>query len=124
MDLCTCMITLGGDSRQQVPVFPRNAKTYAEIVLLRFIHGGTDTVRNVQVIKTLENFDAAAEKQRLVDLYGRVAEQAYPGLRPAELPSDASSDPYPGTPLRLDEDDKGKTRSRKKPASPGDDFPD
>lgn len=121
LDLCTCVITHGGDSRLEFHVPARSPKTYAEVVLLRVIHDGTENVRDVQVIGQQE-INPMAEKQRLAHIYGPTVEKVFPGIAPA-LPESASQDPYPAHPLYLEAGKpakRGKSRTQDTPSPEGD----
>ena len=119
MHLCTALIYVEGNLLQSVQKYPRHMTTYAEIVLLRIIHGGPESVRNVQIFDEIpdEEFDFAEEKRRLFEKYGAVANEAYPGHMP-QMPSDASNDPHPGDPADIREQEKPK-RSRGKKSEGG-----
>lgn len=112
MHLCTALITIAGDIRQSVQTYDWQRMTYAEIVLLRFVHGGDETVRNVQVFDEIPDaeFDSAEEKRRLSEKYGAIAEQLFPGYSPT-LPSDARQDPYPADPADIRTAKRGRKKS-------------
>lgn len=85
IETADCFVRLGGDVRNEVP---KIGITVPEIVLLRAIHGGSDTVTKV-VKKGSRNTTAVQEKARLTALYGRredqrqVLETLFPGFRPS-----------------------------------------
>lgn len=101
MDICTCMITLAGDSRTKVFRGPNNPMTYPEVNLMMFMHGDR-YVTDIKVIRETE-MDNATELDRLRVKYGSVAYEAFPGQRPKlpfEAPDDIPRDliPEPETP--------------------------
>jgi len=84
MQVCNCTVRLGGSMLNTVP---KKNVTVAEIVVLRAIHGGEDTVVNIQPIKN-DKRPHAEELQRLIDRYGaKVVTNMFPGAHP-KLPVD------------------------------------
>lgn len=81
METANVMVRLGGDIRNEVPV---SKVTPAELILLRTIHGGAETV----VVKSVEGFSplsAMGERMRLLSKYPRYQKaigEMFPGLAP------------------------------------------
>jgi len=104
LDLCTCLINLSGESKTVVRIPPPRPKTYAEIILLRAVHGGTENVRDVKIVGHMPD-DPVTEKARLRAIYGKMADEVYPGVSP-NMPTEAHNDPYfiadpkPATPAK------------------------
>lgn len=80
MDLVTCKVALGGDTRQVVVKGKHNPVTYPEFLVLGFIHG-EHAVYDMQVVGELER-EPIEEKQRLRNKYGPIVEQVFPGIAP------------------------------------------
>lgn len=81
MHLCSCLISLAGDDRNQVFKSEENAVSLPEIQVLRQIHGA-DAVSEIKVIGDTDT-DPAREKARLSAIYGStVVDQLYPGFAP------------------------------------------
>lgn len=89
MDICTCKITLNGDSRQVIYRGPTNPMTYPEVNLMMFLHGDR-YVTDIKVIKTVET-DNQSELHNLRVKYGDATHEAFPGQRP-RLPLEAPDD--------------------------------
>lgn len=84
METASCIVRLGGDVRNEVP---RRGVTPADLVLLRHIHGGPETVYAVKKDGKREA-TPAREKRRLIAAYPRheaAIEMLFPGLKP-DLP--------------------------------------
>lgn len=81
METCSVMVRLSGDVRNEVPV---KKVTPAELILLRLIHGGAETV----VVKGLDGtspLSATGERMRLLNKYPRQSKaitEMFPGLAP------------------------------------------
>ena len=75
------LVRLGGDLRNEVPV---SKVTPAELILLRLIHGGAETVI-VQKVSGVSPLSAAGERMRLFNKYPRYTRaitEMFPGLAP------------------------------------------
>src|SRR5262245_15495788 len=71
MEVCECSVRLGGDVRNDVL---KQGVTPPELILLRAIHGGAETVFNVKVIGTTP-YNSVRERGRLMALYPRYQEK-------------------------------------------------
>ena len=65
MEICTCLVSIGGDPRH---VVPKHSTTPAEIVLLQRLHGN-DAVTEI-VVTEKENRSHEDERDRLGARYG------------------------------------------------------
>lgn len=84
METASCLVRLGGDVRNEVPL---KGVTPAALVLLRHIHGGPDAVYNVKK-DGKSGISPMQEKRRLAKTYPRheeAIEMLFPGLKP-DLP--------------------------------------
>lgn len=81
METASCICRLMGDVRNEVPLQNISAP---EIILLRAIHGGTDSIYKVE--RTGESrLSAAGERMRLLSKYSRYSKlivELFPGLAP------------------------------------------
>src|SRR5262245_45591011 len=81
METCRCIVNLGGDVRNQVPLV---GISVPELILLRAIHGGAETViEPVRDGHSREN--NASERMRLLKKYqrhGKLIGELFPGLVP------------------------------------------
>lgn len=81
MEVCDCLVKLGGDVRNEVPV---SKITPAELIVLRAVHGGAETV-TVQKVTGLSPLSSTGERMRLMSKYPRHQRQItemFPGLAP------------------------------------------
>lgn len=89
MDKVTCLVALGGDIRSVVPLGPSKNVTWAEVQLLREVHG-MSSVTDIEVIGELSEEASADERARLAAKYGEemVRKVFYTGKVPDKAPSD------------------------------------
>jgi hypothetical protein len=81
MEVCDVLVKLGGDLRNEVPV---SKVTPAELILLRGVHGGAETVM-VQQVTGYSPLSSTAERMRLQAKYPRhlkMISEMFPGLAP------------------------------------------
>src|SRR5215467_14558536 len=81
MEVCDVIVKLGGDLRNEVPV---SKVTPAELIMLRAIHGGAETV-SVQQITGFSPLSSTGERMRLLSKYPRHQAkfiEMFPGLAP------------------------------------------
>ena len=96
MDYCTCTIVQGGDSRCKIvlPNVPNKLVSYAEIVVLRTIHGGVETVHDITV-REQRDVDFTGLRNELTYKYDhQVVMDMYPGVIVGALPDSAQNDQY------------------------------
>jgi hypothetical protein len=81
MHFCTAYVALANDDQQVVHRGPFDPISWPEIEVLRTIHGD-EAVREVKPFAFVEQ-TAAAEQQRLLNIYGKiVTEQVFRGRKP------------------------------------------
>jgi len=93
MDLVTAEILIAGDMQNTVVRHQFRPLTIAEVGVLRMIHGGPESVRDVKYLKTVDR-STTAEKARLVGIYGsKKVELCYPGLKGSSMETEADDHP-------------------------------
>lgn len=108
--ILTAQIALAGDITNVAHRSASNPVTYPELLVLEEIHG-EGSIRECTVIGEQET-TAVAEKSRLLQRYGAVVEQVYPGRSPQMEMIDPTYKPAKADkadkPVKADKPAKGK----------------
>ena len=129
--MITCEIALGGDIRNTVVKGPTNPVTWPEAVVIEAVHGGGSVTKH-EIVEE-RPYNKGAEHQRLLEKYGPIVGQIYPGrgrniMMEGVMPSDfdpeafanglsGAPDDQPDDPFDVVEDDEPVSEPVSEPAT-------